>query len=163
MGKINSRTKGAAFERDIAKRLNIFFEENGIDFKAKRNLEQYQEKDLGDLDIPNHIIECKRYASGNWYKDEWWLQVCDSCGEDNIPVLIWKYNHQPIRVCVPLWSILHKDLVASLSEVIVKPSIGWSAGNSYYVKKKEGLPKDNSVTVVLTFEHWLQYELAYNL
>ena len=70
MGKINSRQKGASFERDIAKRLNNFFEEHAIDFKAKRNLEQYQEKDLGDLNIPNHTIECKRYASGNWYKED---------------------------------------------------------------------------------------------
>tara|TARA_R100001244_G_scaffold130388_1_gene102493 strand:- start:268 stop:669 length:402 start_codon:yes stop_codon:yes gene_type:complete len=133
MGKINSRNKGASFERDIAKRLNIFFEERDIDFKAKRNLEQYQEKDLGDLNIPNHIIECKRYASGNWYKEDWWQQICNSCGTD-IPVLIWKYNHQPIRVCVPLWSLSgHVDTL------------------------------NNSVTVVLTFEHWLKYELAYNL
>ena len=132
MGKINSRNKGASFERDIAKRLNSFFEEIGVDFKAKRNLEQYQEKDLGDLNIPNHIIECKRYASGNWYKDDWWQQVCASCKGD-IPVLIWKYNHQPIRVCVPLWAVV--DRAAA----------------------------DNSVTVVFTFENWLKYELAYNL
>ena len=69
---INSRNKGAAFERHIAKLLNEFFKKNDIDFKCKRNLEQYQEKELGDLDIPNHTIECKRYASGNWYKEDWW-------------------------------------------------------------------------------------------
>ena len=136
MGKINSRNKGASFERDIAKRLNSFFKEMGVDFKAKRNLEQYQEKDLGDLNIHNHIIECKRYASGNWYKDDWWQQVCASC-KDDIPVLIWKYNHQPIRVCVPLWAVA--DRSDQLRRV------------------------DNSVTVVFTFEHWLKYELAYNL
>jgi|TARA_R100001163_G_scaffold43791_4_gene33065 hypothetical protein len=133
MGKINSRNKGASFEREVAKLVNNYFEEIGFDFKVKRNLEQYQEKDLGDLNMPNHTIECKRYASGNWYKEEWWKQVCDSCGE-TIPVLIWKYNHQPMRVCVPLWSIDHTCEV-----------------------------KDNSVTVVLKFEHWLKYELAYNL
>tara|TARA_R110002020_G_scaffold15032_1_gene53037 strand:- start:13 stop:435 length:423 start_codon:yes stop_codon:yes gene_type:complete len=140
MGKINSRNKGASFERDIAKRLNSFFEEKGIDFKAKRNLEQYQEKDLGDLNIPNHIIECKRYASGNWYKEEWWQQVCASC-EDKIPVLIWKYNHQPIRVCVPLWAVAGHG------------NCRFPYNNNY----------NTSVTVVLTFEHWLEYELAYNL
>mgnify|MGYP003679023986 CR=1 FL=1 len=78
MVKINSRNKGASFERD----------------KVKRNLEQYQEKDLGDLNIPNHTIECKRYHTGNWYRDVWWEQVINACGE-TIPVLIWKYNHQP--------------------------------------------------------------------
>jgi hypothetical protein len=132
MGKINSRNKGASFEREVAKLINTFFDEINYDYKVKRNLEQYQEKDLGDLNIPNHTIECKRYASGNWYKEDWWSQVCESCG-DTIPVLIWKYNHQPIRVCVPLWSM------------------GQDWG------------KDNSVTVVLTFDHWLNYELAYNL
>ena len=147
MGKINSRTKGASFERDIAKRLNSFFKEKGIDFKAKRNLEQYQEKDLGDLNIPNHIIECKRYASGNWYKEDWWQQVCASCGND-IPVLIWKYNHQPIRVCIPLWAIVGHNNVYAVVEKRSKPT---------------HLIVDNSVTVVLTFENWLKYELAYNL
>ncbi len=132
MGKINSRNKGASFEREVAKLINEFFDDIGYDYKVKRNLEQYQEKDLGDLNIPNHTIECKRYASGNWYKEEWWKQVCDSCG-DTIPVLIWKYNHQPIRVCVPLWSL----------------SPDWG--------------KDNSTTVVITFNNWLNYELAYNL
>ena len=132
MGKINSRNKGASFEREVAKLINEFFDDIGYDYKVKRNLEQYQEKDLGDLNIPNHTLECKRYASGNWYKEEWWKQVCDSCG-DTIPVLIWKYNHQPIRVCVPLWSM----------------GQGWG--------------EDNSVTVVLTFDNWLNYELAYNL
>ena len=132
MGKINSRNKGASFEREIANLINRYFDEIGYDYKVKRNLEQYQEKDLGDLNIPNHTLECKRYASGNWYKEEWWKQVCDSCG-DTIPVLIWKYNHQPIRVCVPLWSMLEMGI------------------------------RDNSVTVVLTFDNWLSYELAYNL
>ena len=132
MGKINSRNKGASFEREIANLINRYFDEIGYDYKVKRNLEQYQEKDLGDLNIPNHTLECKRYASGNWYKEEWWKQVCGSCG-DTIPVLIWKYNHQPIRVCVPLWSMLEMGI------------------------------RDNSVTVVLTFDNWLSYELAYNL
>ena len=132
MGKINSRNKGASFEREVAKLINAFFDEINYDYKVKRNLEQYQEKDLGDLNIPNHTIECKRYASGSWYKEDWWSQVCESCG-DTIPVLIWKYNHQPIRVCVPLWAM----------------SSEWGT--------------DNSITVVITFDHWLNYELAYNL
>tara|TARA_R100000781_G_C4047484_1_gene116279 strand:- start:214 stop:615 length:402 start_codon:yes stop_codon:yes gene_type:complete len=133
MGKINSRNKGASFEREVAKLLNQYFDEIGYDYKVKRNLEQYQEKDLGDLNVPNHTIECKRYASGNWYKEQWWQQVCGACG-DTVPVLIWKYNHQPMRVCVPLWAI------------------DWSCD-----------VKDNSVTLVMTFEHWLTYGLRYNL
>ena len=45
MAKINSRNKGAAFERDIAKILNEFFIEEGIDYQTKRNLDQYQQKE----------------------------------------------------------------------------------------------------------------------
>ena len=43
---INSRNKGAKFERDIAKILNGFFVDNEIDYETKRNLDQYQQKDL---------------------------------------------------------------------------------------------------------------------
>ncbi len=42
---INSRTKGATFEREVAKILNDFFESEGIDYVCKRNLDQYQSKD----------------------------------------------------------------------------------------------------------------------
>ena len=38
----DSRNKGASFERDLVKRLNTFFTENGFDFECKRNLDQYQ-------------------------------------------------------------------------------------------------------------------------
>ncbi len=49
MGKINSRNKGASFEREIASKINEFLEENSNNFpkfkdvpKVKRNLDQYQ-------------------------------------------------------------------------------------------------------------------------
>ena len=63
---INSRNKGASFERQVANILNEFFERQGIDFRTKRNLVQYQEKDLCDLDIPFHAVECKSYKEGKW-------------------------------------------------------------------------------------------------
>ena len=56
---INSRNKGAQFERDVARILNEFFQENGIDYETKRNLDQYQQKDQCDLNIPFHSLECK--------------------------------------------------------------------------------------------------------
>ena len=34
---VNSRNKGAQFERDVAKILNEFFEAEGIDYQTKRN------------------------------------------------------------------------------------------------------------------------------
>jgi Holliday junction resolvase len=101
---INSRTKGATFEREVAKILNDFFESEGIDYVCKRNLDQYQSKDLCDINIPHHAVECKFYKEGDWYQQGWWDQVCKSTG-GRIPVLIFKYNRKPIRVCVPLYAI----------------------------------------------------------
>ena len=98
---INSRNKGAQFERDVANILNGFFSENNIDFKAKRNLDQYQQKELCDLDIPFHAVECKFYKEGEWLKSAWWDQVCSS-SQGRIPVLIFKFNRRPIRVGIPL-------------------------------------------------------------
>ena len=101
---INSRNKGAKFERDIAKILNGFFLDNDIDYETKRNLDQYQQKDLCDLNIPFHSVECKFYKEGDWLQSAWWNQVCESAGA-NIPVLIFKFNRKPIRVCIPLYAI----------------------------------------------------------
>ena len=101
---INSRTKGATFEREVAKILNDFFESEGIDYVCKRNLDQYQSKNLCDINIPHHAVECKFYKEGDWYQQGSWDQVCKSTG-GRIPVLIFKYNRKPIRVCVPLYAI----------------------------------------------------------
>ena len=97
----DSRNKGASFERDICKRLNGFFEEIGYDFKCMRNLDQYQTKDLTDIELPYHAIECKAYKDGWWFKPVWWKQILAACNELT-PVLIYKFNNKAIRVCVPL-------------------------------------------------------------
>jgi hypothetical protein len=100
----DSRNKGAAFERDIVKRINAFADKHALGFTCKRNLDQYQTADLCDIQIPRHAIECKAYKSGWWYAPAWWDQVCAACG-DNTPVLIYKFNNKAIRVCLPLYSI----------------------------------------------------------
>ena len=100
----DSRTKGAAFERDIVKRINAFADQHTLGFTCKRNLDQYQTADLCDIQIPRHSIECKAYKSGWWYAPAWWEQVCAACG-DNTPVLIYKFNNKAIRVCLPLYAI----------------------------------------------------------
>ena len=103
---IDSHAKGAAFERDIVKRLNVFFEEHGLSVRCKRNLEQFREKDLCDIEIPGYAIECKAYKDGWWYQKKWWAQVCNAAG-DSTPVLIWKFNNKPIRVTLPISAINH--------------------------------------------------------
>ena len=101
---INSRTKGASYERQVVGILNEFFVKNNFDFSCKRNLDQYQTKGMCDIAIPNHAIECKHYKQGNWYKKDWWDQVCESA-QGRIPVLIFKFNRVPTRVAVPLYAI----------------------------------------------------------
>ena len=100
----DSRNKGAAFERDIVKRINAFADQHALGFTCKRNLDQYQTADLCDIQIPRHAIECKAYKSGWWFAPAWWEQVCAACGDDT-PVLIYKFNNKAIRVCVPLYAI----------------------------------------------------------
>ena len=103
----DSRNKGASFERDIVKRINVFSDEHSIGFQCKRNLDQYQTADLCDIQIPGHAVECKAYKSGWWYAPAWWDQVCQACGDD-VPVLIYKFNNKAIRVCIPLYAINEK-------------------------------------------------------
>ena len=100
----DSRNKGAAFEREIVHRLNDFFVDQDIIFDCKRNLSQYQIKNLTDIEIPYHAIECKFYKEGWWWKDEWWHQACDSCA-NKIPVLVYKFNRKGVRVCLPVYAI----------------------------------------------------------
>tara|TARA_R110001592_G_scaffold180152_2_gene422298 strand:+ start:248 stop:670 length:423 start_codon:yes stop_codon:yes gene_type:complete len=112
--KINSRTKGAAFERLIVNKLNAVFLDLGIDRTAKRNLDQAFIKGLADIYIGQFAIECKRYGenkSGNMYKQAWWDQVVSSAGDKLIPVLIYKYNKREIMAVVPGWIVsgMRKD------------------------------------------------------
>jgi Holliday junction resolvase len=102
----NSRTKGASFEREIAKALLL---ELGISFK--RDLRQYQEADHGDL-IPSDPafpfeLELKRYASGPISgTDKWWQQVTTAAAKaGKRPALIYKYDRQPVRVVVEMQGI----------------------------------------------------------
>ena len=103
---VNSRTKGASFEREVAKLLLL---ELGITFK--RDLRQYQEADHGDL-IPDDPafpfeLELKRYAHGPISgTDKWWQQVTTAANKTGKrPALIYKYDRQPIRVVVELHDI----------------------------------------------------------
>ena len=113
----DSRNKGAAFERDICKRLNTFFMDEGIDLSVKRNLDQYQAKYLCEIELPGFAIECKAYKSGWWHLTAWWDQVCEACG-DKTPILVWKFNNKPIRVTLPLHAI-NERLPANNSSIAV--------------------------------------------
>ena len=135
---INSRTKGAAFERLIVNKINECLEEVGVEDRVSRNFDQSWKAGLADIYFKNFCIECKRYGDSktNQYKEAWWQQVLKSAGDDFIPILIYKFNQKPIYCVVPLWlfsneeggsksndrtaNVPLEDLCERLSEVISK-------------------------------------------
>jgi len=104
MKKINSRAKGAAFERLIVNKINECLESVGIEDRVARNFDQSWKAGLADIYFQNFCIECKRYGDSNTnqYKQAWWDQVLKSAGDDFIPVLIYKFNRKPIYCVVPM-------------------------------------------------------------
>jgi|TARA_B110000967_G_C18883155_1_gene562290 hypothetical protein len=108
---INSRTKGAAFERLIVNKINECLEEVGVEDRVSRNFDQSWKAGLADIYFKNFCIECKRYGDSktNQYKEAWWQQVLKSAGDDFIPILIYKFNQKPIYCVVPLWLFSNEE------------------------------------------------------
>jgi hypothetical protein len=101
---INGRAKGHAFERELIKKFHDEF--GSCADHLKRNLDQYQVAGKADIEFNNLMIEAKRYASGHWHRDDWWDQTLTSAGDSYIPVLIYKYDRQPIRFVFRLSDIM---------------------------------------------------------
>ena len=106
---INSRNKGATFERDIARELELL---TGVSFK--RNLEQSRAVDHCDL-IPDDpafpfSLELKRYAAGTGCKAAWKEQSARAaCNAGKTPAVIFKFDRQDVRVAIPLCSVMGSD------------------------------------------------------
>jgi hypothetical protein len=98
---VNSRNKGASFERQIAAELHQM-----LGLKFQRDLEQYRHTDHGDLicedkDWP-FLLELKRYADGQ-FKQAWWDQADRAAKLSGLwPVVIYKFDRLPIRVRMSL-------------------------------------------------------------
>lgn len=123
---VNGRAKGASFERSLCKEIQKeIFDELGIEVELRRNLEQYRLAEQGDIDGMEAFgwtVEAKRYAKneGGNFKPEWWRQVTTAANANGTkPVLIYKYDRQPIKCVVLLSSInadyAEKDNVATIS------------------------------------------------
>ncbi len=93
---VNSRAKGANFEREIG---NLLVKDLNLNNPVKRILEQTRTKELPDLRLGRWCIECKRYGDGGEPPKEWWEQVLRSCSEVSLmPALVYKFNRRPIKV-----------------------------------------------------------------
>ena len=97
----DSRRKGSGFEYEI-----IQWIEDNFGERPQRVLDQVREADLGDIHFGPFLIECKRYASGTWHRPEWWQQ-CLSASEklDRIPVLVYRFDRQPMKFVMRLCDI----------------------------------------------------------
>jgi len=98
---VNGRNKGASFELQLAKELEL---ELGISFK--RDLEQYRESEHGDL-IPSDksfpfMIEAKRYSKGAVGGAAAWWDQADAAAKraGKLPCLVYKYDRKPIRFVI---------------------------------------------------------------
>lgn len=99
--KANSRNKGATFERDVARELELL---TGISFK--RDIEQYRAGEHGDLIASDpawpFVIECKRYAQGKRCKAEWWAQSKRAAvAAGKLPCVVYKFDRDEVRAALP--------------------------------------------------------------
>ena len=111
---INSRNKGAAFERQIA---NALIEDLNLQNPVKRILEQTRTKELPDLTLGTWCIECKAYGAGAEPRPDWWEQVlASSSGQGLKHALVYKFNNRPIKVRV-LANSINKEIKNNLVTV----------------------------------------------
>jgi hypothetical protein len=78
-----ARDRGANYEREVAAAV---FDATGI--KIKRNLQQYQTAELGDLEIGPFLIECKRRRKIAVH--EWMEQADKACKAGQTAVVIFR-------------------------------------------------------------------------
>lgn len=95
---VNSRNKGAAFERQIANEIKA-----ATGLECKRLIEQYRKGGLpGDLEGPaveGYAIECKRYSKVRpALLAKWRSQALAQATGPHEPVLIYKADRQSIVV-----------------------------------------------------------------
>lgn len=118
---VNSRNKGAAFERKIVNLINEKLKALGQSDTVKRNLDQYQAKGQADIYLRNLAIECKCYAGDpiNFAKGSWWNQVCEAAGNDYIPMLVYKYNTGRIKYVLPAYALCEDEGMPKTNNTVV--------------------------------------------
>lgn len=97
MGKINSRTKGVAGEREFCQWLQNAL---ALEIKPQRNLEQVRSGGH-DVLVEPFLFEVKRVEAVS--REKWWLQVCKAAKETEgglIPVVAFRRNRQKWRFLI---------------------------------------------------------------
>jgi Holliday junction resolvase len=88
------RNKGAAGERELAKLLT-----DELGFVVKRNLGQARDG-ADDITIQHFRLEVKRQER---LQIDAWSQQVEACAQPNeVPVVVYRRNGQPWRVCLLL-------------------------------------------------------------
>jgi len=89
-----ARNKGAAGERELAKLLT-----DELGFVVKRNLGQARDG-ADDITIQHFRLEVKRQER---LQIDAWSQQVEACAQPNeVPVVVYRRNGQPWRVCLLL-------------------------------------------------------------
>jgi hypothetical protein len=99
---IDSRAKGIAYENEIKMRINEQLYIHNYPYKLERNLEQVRSGGSDLIGLDGFAIECKRYNNGSVYRESWWEQTCKNAKENEIPVLIYRFDRQPSYAVVPI-------------------------------------------------------------
>lgn len=97
---INSRNKGATFERKVA---NILAE--GLGSEVSRNLEQWRDGGHDLNGVTGFSIECKHCKDDS--SNKWWEQAIKQAEVSGLrPLLIYRLNRKPI-----VWRFSAKDVL----------------------------------------------------
>lgn len=120
MGGLSSKRKGAAAEREAARTLWAILEPvySGLGREVpdiQRNLMQTREGGYDLVGLDWIALEVKRQERAN--VEAWWRQAVQQTGPGQIPVLMWRQNHQPWRYRVQVhvatgrsWMWTHVDM-----------------------------------------------------
>lgn len=118
-----SRTKGQAGEREFR------------DFIVERIPElsgvhrNYDQSALGGADLvglPGIAVEIKRYAKGNVYRMDWWIQACRSANQcDLVPTLAYRFDRTPWTCVVPLEWMAGDPVEHALERIALMPAENW--------------------------------------
>lgn len=126
------RDKGSAGERELAKLLT-----DQLGFVVKRNLGQSRDG-ADDITIQKFRLEVKRQET---LKMDLWSQQVEACAQPGeVPVLVYRRNGQPWRVCLLLDNFIPmmRDQLEGVSDAKTEVSAAATAGDGQAQAEGEG-------------------------